>query len=61
MTAPVPVLADRVRKARAQSVCGLCASVIRVGSQIGRVPGRGWSHTSCIIERNRAASTEEEQ
>lgn len=61
MTAPAPVLADRVRKARAQSPCALCTSAIRVGNQIGHVPGRGWSHTSCIIERNRAASTEEEQ
>jgi hypothetical protein len=55
VTAPVQQLASRVRKARAQSVCGLCTAIIRVGSSIGRVPGSGWCHCSCIVERNRQA------
>jgi hypothetical protein len=43
-----PLLATRVMKARAQSACGLCTSIIRIGAQIGRLPGYGWCHTSCI-------------
>ena len=56
-------LATRVRKARAQSVCGLCPVIIRVGNQIGKVPGvRGWCHVSCILEANRiCAATRQEQ
>lgn len=50
MTAPFVV--ERVRKARGKSVCGWpgCNATIRVGNQIGRVPGYGWCHIGCIIE-----------
>ena len=51
-------LATNIRKARAKSVCGLCDDIIQIGNQIGRVPGYGWAHTSCIIAAQRKTSTE---
>jgi hypothetical protein len=45
----VPVLADRVMKARRESVCILCAGPVRVGQQIARCPGRQWVHAACFI------------
>lgn len=54
MTAPI--LATRVRKARAQSVCALCTAIIRIGAQIGRLPGTSWCHSQCIIDANRLRS-----
>jgi hypothetical protein len=47
-TVQPPIRATRVRKARTQSACGLCTRIIRIGAQIGRIPGHGWCHTSCI-------------
>ena len=45
----MPVLAERVRKARAESICRKCKSPIGVGVRIGKVPGVGWCHvTPCI-------------
>ena len=54
------VLAVRVRKARASSVCAMCPVLIHVGNSIGKVPGRGWSHVDCVIRANRTASTKED-
>jgi hypothetical protein len=54
MTGPRPqLLADRIRKARAQTPCRLCGTLIRIGNTIGRVPGIGWCHASCIVAANR--------
>ena len=50
MTAPQ--LATRVMKARwPGKICPLCRTVILPGQQIGKVPGRGWVHTACLIRR----------
>jgi hypothetical protein len=48
MTA-VPVVADRVMRARRESTCTLCSGLIRVGQQIARCPGGLWVHCSCFI------------
>jgi hypothetical protein len=44
--------ADRVRKARTDSACGLCGSPVTIGTLIGRIPaGDGrhcWAHLDCI-------------
>jgi hypothetical protein len=48
MTA-VPVLADRVMKARRETTCTLCSCVIRTGQLIARCPGGLWVHCSCFI------------
>jgi hypothetical protein len=49
MTAAVPVLADRVMRARRESTCSLCGDVVRVGQQIARCPGGLWTHCSCFL------------
>lgn len=54
------LLATRVRKARARSLCALCPAGIRVGNHIGRLPGKGWAHVACIVAANRAATKPEE-
>ncbi len=51
MTAPV--LAARVRKARRAGRCALCPGAVRTGQRIGLVPGQGWSHVACVLERQR--------
>jgi hypothetical protein len=56
-----PQLATRIRKARAQSVCALCDRIVFTGNTIGRVPGRGWAHVSCIVAANRETRTEGER
>lgn len=38
-----PLLATRVRKARAETICPRCRCLIRVGQAIGKV---GWDQTS---------------
>lgn len=48
MTA-IPVLADRVMKARRESTCSLCSGVVQVGQLIARCPGGLWVHCSCFI------------
>lgn len=48
MTA-VPVVADRVMKARKETQCSICHGWIRVGQLIARCPGRVWMHASCFI------------
>jgi hypothetical protein len=45
----VPVVADRVMKARRESVCSLCGDVVKPGMQIARCPGGLWVHCSCFI------------
>jgi hypothetical protein len=45
----VPVLADRVMKARRESTCPACGGIVRPGSQIARCPGRLWFHIACYI------------
>jgi hypothetical protein len=45
----IPVLADRVMKARRESVCTLCSCVVLVGQQIARCPGGLWVHAACFI------------
>ena len=57
MTAPV--LATRVRRARVKSVCALCDRLIFVGNTIGKIPGRGWAHASCINAANRNVRPEQ--
>jgi hypothetical protein len=45
-----PLLASRVRKARAESICRRCHSPISVGVPIGKIPGTGWCHLRpCIV------------
>ncbi|MGO8957580.1 MAG: hypothetical protein ACLQFR_09460 [Streptosporangiaceae bacterium] len=53
---PNPLLATRVRKARARSVCGLCPVLIEPGNRIGKVPGvMGWCHVRpCILQHQRS-------
>lgn len=46
-----PVRAANVRKARVQSVCGLCEHLIQVHNPIGKLAGFGWCHVGCIIKR----------
>jgi len=45
----IPVLADRVMKARHESTCSLCSGLISVGQLIARCPGGLWVHCSCFI------------
>jgi hypothetical protein len=45
----VPVLADRVMRARRETRCPDCFGWIRVGQQIARCPGGVWFHASCFI------------
>jgi hypothetical protein len=47
---PPQLLATKVRKARHESICPACHSVIGVGVRKGYVQGRGWLHvTPCIV------------
>jgi hypothetical protein len=39
----------RVRKARRQSVCPICRSLILVGQQVCLPPGMAWTHTRCWL------------
>jgi len=50
-----PVLAVRVRRARANSACPMCNKPIKVHDSIAKVPDRAWSHTSCVVAANRRA------
>lgn len=59
MTA-VPVLADRVMKARHESVCALCQGLVRVGQLIARCPGGLWVHASCFIGHRHNISDDQE-
>ena len=45
----VPVVADRVMRARHESTCTLCSGVVKVGQQIARCPGGLWVHAACFI------------
>ena len=45
----VPVVADRVMRARRESLCILCGAVVLIGQQIARCPGRQWVHVACFI------------
>jgi hypothetical protein len=49
MTATVPVLADRVMKARRESTCVACSGPVRVGQRIARCAGGLWLHLACFI------------
>lgn len=44
---------SRVRKARRRSACVVCAGLVEVGQQVGRVAS-GWAHVDCV---NRARET----
>ncbi len=44
-------LADRVIRARRESVCPICRQLITIGQQIGRLGA--WQHIEHIIERQR--------
>jgi hypothetical protein len=48
MTA-LPVLADRVVKARWEGTCIICRGPILIGQYIARCPGRCWAHCSCWV------------
>ena len=48
MTA-VPVVADRVMKARKESVCSLCSGLVTPGQLIARCPGGLWVHATCFL------------
>ena len=44
-----PLLATRVRKARAETICPRCHCLIRIGQPIGKV-GREWIHLRpCLL------------
>jgi hypothetical protein len=45
----LPVLADRVMKARRESTCTICSGIVRIGQLIARCPGGLWFHASCFI------------
>jgi hypothetical protein len=45
----IPVLADRVMRARRESTCSICGALVRVGNQIARCPGGLWVHCKCFI------------
>lgn len=49
MTTSIPVVADRVMKARRTSTCILCGDLIQVGQPIARCPGKVWVHVACFI------------
>jgi hypothetical protein len=42
--------ADRVMKARRESVCPLCHRLIRVGDRIARCGV--WAHAKCVIDHH---------
>lgn len=49
---------DRVIKARADGICGLCGAATSPGQQIGRTELDGrryWCHIACIRDRREAA------
>jgi hypothetical protein len=46
----VTQLAERVMKARGESVCARCGTVVFVGQQIGLVDG-DWIHVACLLGR----------
>jgi hypothetical protein len=48
-TATVPVVADRVIKARRESVCAGCHGPVRVTNRIARCPAGAWFHLSCYL------------
>lgn len=48
MTA-IPVLADRVMRARRETTCPVCGGPIFVGNLIARCPGSLWMHCSCLL------------
>jgi hypothetical protein len=57
LTDPLP-LADRVRKARRQSVCTACRAPIRVGEPIAHLRQRpGWCHVACAPGVRQLAAT----
>lgn len=45
-----PGLADRVMRARKESMCGLCFWPVKPGQQIAKFAGE-WVHSLCAIER----------
>jgi hypothetical protein len=50
MTAPVPVLATHVRKARREGRCaGACGKPILVGQRVATCPGRQTFHLACYL------------
>ena len=61
VTALSPLRPDRIWRARADGICGLCGSGTRPGQKIGRLELDGrhyWAHLSCISERRQAATAE---
>lgn len=46
-----PLLADRVMKARRESICVICKQPIRIGQLIARTGA--WVHAQCAINRYR--------
>jgi hypothetical protein len=56
MTAPI--VAERVMKARRQSVCPICRRLIRPGDQIAKL-GR-WQHVEHVLDRQRQAADDRE-
>lgn len=52
MTAPI--VAERVMKARRDSVCPACGCRIRTGDQIAKYRGQ-WEHVEHVLKRQRQA------
>jgi hypothetical protein len=46
----VAQLAERVMKARGESVCHRCGTVVITGQMIGQVDG-DWIHVACLLNR----------
>jgi hypothetical protein len=54
---PLP-LADRVRRARRQSLCTLCRGPIRIGESIAHLrQPPGWCHVKCTPAVRQLAAT----
>ena len=53
----MPVSAERVRKARAESICRKRQIPHRVGVRIGKVPGVGWCDVTPRITGGRQRRT----
>ena len=50
------MIARRTMKARGNSICPRCGTMIRHGHRIGLVDGTGWIHIECVLGRSLPAA-----